>query len=128
MRSHAVEQNEATLQILRSVITAFDGVSAALFFVFSLGFTAGLVCYSAALLRGDAGDRRLGALLTIWSIFSAITLLETAFGTAAVSGYLGWVGPGFQPVARAYVGVWLLRMNGGSLSALRWPAPTHPPA
>ena len=104
---YAVEQNESVLQMLRTVMTAFDGVNASLFFVFSLGFTTGLACYSAALLRGEPRHRRLGAVLAVWSVLSTITLVETALATAALSGYLGWVGPGFQPAARAYIGVWL---------------------
>jgi hypothetical protein len=104
---YAAEQNEAVLPMLRTVITAFDGVNAALFFVFSVGFTAGLLCYSAALLRGDRRQRRLGVLLAVWSVFSTVTLVETALATATLSGYLAWVGPGFQPAARAYIGLWL---------------------
>ena len=104
---YAAEQNEAVLQMLRTVMTAFDGVNAALFFVFSLGFTAGLWCYSAALLRGERQQRRLGALLAAWSLFSTVTLVETALATSALSGYLAWVGPGFQPAARACIGLWL---------------------
>jgi hypothetical protein len=104
---YAAEQNEAVLQMLRTVMTAFDGVNATFFFVFSFGFTAGLWCYAAALLAGERRQRRLGAVLTAWGVFSSATLVETALGTAMLSGYLAWVGPGFQPAARAYIGLWL---------------------
>ena len=99
---------------LRTLIEGFDGVSAALFFVFSLGFTAGLVCYAVALLRGSNRDRQLGGVMSAWAILSSATLLDTSAGTAIFSSALWWVGPYFQPVARAFIAWWLWKSAGAA--------------
>ena len=104
---YALASDPAVKAGLRTLIDGFDGVSAALFFVFSLGFTAGLVCYAVALLRGTNRARQLGVVMSAWAILSSATLFDTSAGTAMFSSALWWVGPYFQPLARAYIAWWL---------------------
>jgi hypothetical protein len=104
---YATAADEAVRAGLRTLINGFDGVSAALFFVFSLGFTAGLVCYAAVLVRGTSRERQLGAVFATWAALSSATLADTTAGTTVFSSGLWWVGPYFQPLARAYIAWWL---------------------
>ena len=104
---YAVATDPAVKAGIRTLIEGFDGVSAALFFVFSLGFTAGLICYAVALLRGSSRERQLGLVMGAWALLSSATLFDTSAGTAAFSSALWWVGPYFQPLARAYIAWWL---------------------
>ncbi len=113
---YATAADEAVRAGLRTLINGFDGVSAALFFVFSLGFTAGLVCYAVALLRGTSRERTLGAVLAAWAAFSSATLFDTAAGTALFSSALWWVGPYFQPRARALIAWWLWKSSATATS------------
>ena len=104
---YALASDPAARAGLRTLIEGFDGVSAALFFLFSLGFTAGLVCYAIALLRGTTRERQLGVVLAVWAFLSSLTLFDTSAGTAIFSSALWWVGPYFQPLARTYIAWWL---------------------
>jgi hypothetical protein len=104
---YALAGDPAVKAGLRTLIDGFDGVSAALFFVFSLGFTAGLVCYAAALRRGTPRERQLGLVMAAWALLSCATLFDTSAGTAIFSSALWWVGPYVQPLARAYIAWWL---------------------
>jgi len=104
---YATASDEVVRAGLRTLIDGFDGVSAALFFIFSLGFTAGLVCYAIALLRSADRERRLVAFFAVWAALSSATLFDTSAGTAIFSSALWWVGPYFQPLARAYIAWWL---------------------
>jgi hypothetical protein len=111
---YATAGDEAVRAGLRTLINGFDGVSAALFFVFSLGFTAALLCYAVPLLRGMSRERRLGAVFAAWAALSSATLFDTAAGTAFFSAALWWVGPYFQPLARAYIAWWLWTSSGAA--------------
>ena len=111
---YALASDPAVQAGLRTLIDGFDGVSAALFFVFSLGFTAGLVCHAVALLRGTNRERQLAVVMSAWAILSSATLFDTSAGTAVFTAALWWVGPYFQPLARTYIAWWLWKSAGAA--------------
>ena len=113
---YALASDPAVKAGLRLLIDGFDGVSAALFFIFSLGFSAGLICYAVALLRGSSRERHLGVVLAAWALLSSATLFDTSAGTAVFSSALWWVGPYFQPLARACIAWWLWKSAPAAFS------------
>jgi hypothetical protein len=54
----------------------------------------------------------VGIVLLVWAFLSLTTLVEEATGLAPLARYLGWVGPGYQPLAWLLTVVWLSRMFG----------------
>jgi hypothetical protein len=108
---YALTADEGTREALRTVMNAFSGVNAALFFIFFTAFFVGTLCYGLALRRGRGLERGVGVLLSIWAALSVPALVDTVVGVQTVSGHFEWVGPYFQPVARAMIGVWLWRSS-----------------
>lgn len=116
---YEVATDEAARAALRATVGAFSGVNDALFFLFSTAFVIGLVCYGFALLRVEGGGQKVGALLLSWAALSVPGYVDTVTGGQTLSVYFGWVGPYFQPIARALVGVWLWKVSN-------LPAPANP--
>ncbi|MGH9941162.1 MAG: hypothetical protein ACRD9R_02250 [Pyrinomonadaceae bacterium] len=108
---YEVATDEATRVTLRATIGAFSGINAALFFLFSTAFIIGLVCYGFALLRATGGEQKIGVLLLLWAALSVPGYVDTVTGVQTVSMYFEWVGPWFQPIARALIGVWLWKVS-----------------
>ncbi len=99
--------DEAARDGIRSLIQAYSGVNNALFFIFYSAFTIGLLCYAIAFLRLNGRMRWLGIVFAFWSLVNLPGLIDAISGYESLGRYFGWVGPYFQPLARAYVGVWL---------------------
>lgn len=116
---YALASDEGAREALRAVMGAFGGVNAALFFLFFTAFFVGTLCYGLALRGGDGQERRVGALLLLWAALSVPTLLDTVAGAETLSGHFWWVGPYFQPAARAAIGVWLWRSSETPLTGAR---------
>lgn len=106
---YATTTDEARKDALRAAIEAFPGFGSALFFVFAIAFQLALLCYGFALLGGQGMDRLLGGVFLLWVLLSLPGMFDTIVGSSGASRYFEWVGPYFQPLARALVGVWLWR-------------------
>jgi hypothetical protein len=106
---YATTADAARKEALRAAIEAFPGIGSALFFLFAIGFQLGLLCYGLALLGGQRMDRVLGGVFLLWVLLSLPGMFDTITGSESVSRYFEWVGPDFQPLARALVGIWLWR-------------------
>jgi hypothetical protein len=79
----------------------------------ALAFFLGTLLYGLALRPGQGLEKTVGIVLLAWSVFRGDAVLEEASGFGPLAPYLGWVGPGFQPLARLLTGVWLRRTAGG---------------
>lgn len=90
----------------RAAISAWGGIDDALFFLFYLGFTTGLLCYGLALWTSSE-DWTVGALLLAWAALNIPELIHTVTGRPWISAYFAWVGPYFQPPARLVIALWL---------------------
>jgi hypothetical protein len=101
--------DETRRDALRAAIEALPGFGSALFFVFAIAFQLALLCYGLALAGGEGMDRLLGGVFLLWVVLSLPGMYDTITGTAGLSRYFEWVGPYFQPLARALGGVWLWR-------------------
>ncbi|MBC8647369.1 MAG: hypothetical protein H7X85_09420, partial [Thermoanaerobaculia bacterium] len=106
---YATTTDEARKDALRAAIEAFPGFGSALFFVFAIAFQLALLCYGFALLGGQGMDRLLGGVFLLWVLVSLPGMFDTIMGSQGASQYFEWVGPYFQPLVRALVGVWLWR-------------------
>ena len=96
---------------IRALLEAFSGLNDALFFIFIVAFFLGLLCYGAALVTGEASDRAIGFLFLSWAVLTLPAIIEAVTGVDAFAGKFEWVGYGFQPVARASIGVWLWKKS-----------------
>ena len=105
--AYAVAQSESAREFYRNTLAAFLGVNDALFFIFFVAFDFGLLCYGLALLHSTRWERRLGWMFLAWFLFSVPTWVETISGNTALVPLFAWVGPYFQPAARAAIGIWL---------------------
>ncbi|MFN2386315.1 MAG: hypothetical protein ABR576_08525 [Thermoanaerobaculia bacterium] len=94
---------------MRAAIEALPGFGSALFFVFAIAFQLALLCYGLALARGEGMDRLLGGIFLLWVVLSLPGMFDTIAGSPGLSRHFEWVGPYFQPLARALAGVWLWR-------------------
>jgi hypothetical protein len=99
----------ATRDRFRAVIESYSGINDALFFIFYTAFTVGLICYGIAFLRTNDRMSQLGILFTVWALLNLPGWIDAVIGTDLLGRYFEWVGPAFQPVARAWIGVWLWR-------------------
>jgi len=99
--------NEGTRAAARATIRAFSGINESLFFIFLTGFLIGLLCYGFALLTAKGLEQKVGLLLLLWAALSVPGYVDTVRGTESLSVHFEWVGPYFQPIARALIGVWL---------------------
>jgi hypothetical protein len=108
--------DEATRDRVRFLIEAYSGVNNALFFIFYSAFIIGLLCYAIAFLRLNGRMRWLGIVFAFWSLINLPGLIDAIIGYESLGSYFGWVGPYFQPLAGAYVGVWLWK-NAAFLAA-----------
>lgn len=106
---YAAAADEPTRALFRASITGFVGWNDALFFLFALAFFMGTLLYGLALRRGAGLEKTVGIVLLVWAFFSLTTLVEEASGFAPLAPYLGWVGPGYQPLARLLTAAWLWR-------------------
>ena len=99
----------ATRERFRGLIESYSGVNDALFFIFYTAFIVGLICYGIAFLRRNERMSQLGILFTVWALLNLPGWIDAVIGTGLLGRYFEWVGPAFQPVARAWIGVWLWR-------------------
>ena len=59
--------------------------------------------------RGAGLEKTVGSVLLVWAFFSLDPVVAEATGFAPLEPYLGWVGPGYQPLARLLTAAWLWR-------------------
>ncbi len=95
---------------IRALFEAFSGLNDALFFIFIVAFFLGLLCYGAALVSGTS-DRAIGFLFLSWAALTLPAIIEAVTGVEPLPGKFEWVGYGFQPIARASIGVWLWKKS-----------------
>lgn len=108
---YVLAADESTRELLRASIEGFAGINAALFFVFFVAFLIGLICYGLALRRSGGWERTVGILFLVWAALSVPTLIDTVLNANRFGDYFGWVGYGFQPLARFVTGGWLWRAS-----------------
>ena len=96
---------------IRALIEAFSGINDALFFIFIVAFFLGLLCYGVALATDKTSDRAMGFLFLTWAALTLPAIIDAVRGVDAISGMFEWVGYGFQPIARASIGVWLWKKS-----------------
>lgn len=104
---YSAAQDETTRASFRGTIEAFSGIGDALFFVFYAAFLLGILCYGWALMGGRGFDGKIGWLFLLWTALGVPALIDTFTGRESLGPYFEWVGPFFQPAARALVGIWL---------------------
>ena len=93
------------------MIEAFVGINDALFFIFIVAFFLGLLCYGVALTTDKTSDRAMGFLFLTWAVLTLPAIIDAVRGVDSISGMFEWVGYGFQPIARASIGVWLWKKS-----------------
>jgi hypothetical protein len=113
--AYASTANPATRERFREFIESYSGINDALFFIFYTAFTVGLICYGIAFLRTNGRISQLGILFIVWTLLNLPGWIDTVTGTALLGPYFEWVGPAFQPVARAWIGACCGGMPGGRL-------------
>lgn len=96
---------------IRALLEAFSGLNDALFFIFIVAFFFGLLCYGVALATGKTSDRAMGFLFLTWAALTLPAIIDAVRGVDSISGWFEWVGYGFQPIARASIGVWLWKKS-----------------
>jgi hypothetical protein len=106
---YAAAADDAARDLYRSQIAGFAGVGQALFMLFFLAFLLGNLLYGLALRRRPGLARAVGLTFLAWAALAVPTLVDETAGADRFGPYLGWVGPVFQPAARALVAVWLWR-------------------
>lgn len=110
---------------MRTAIEAFPGIGSGLFFLFVLAFLLGTLCYGLAFLGSRGADRVPSVVFLLWFALSLPGLAGTIAGTDALDRLLQWMGPYFQPAARAVIGVWLWKraaFYGGAVPGAPVPA------
>ena len=95
--------------LIRASLHTFRGVWEGVFFVVLTAFLIGTLSMGVALFRGDALQRILGALFLLAAPLTVIIMLDGYFG-ASLSQWISWSYPVLQPVSRALLGVWLIRV------------------
>ena len=108
---YATAVDPATRERFRAFIESYSGINDALFFIFYTAFTVGLICYGIAFLR-TGRMLQLGILFTVWALLNLPGWIDAVIGTELLGRYFEWVGPAFQPLARAWIGVWLWKNAG----------------
>jgi hypothetical protein len=96
---------------IRALIEAFSGINDALFFIFIVAFFLGLLCYGVALATDKTSERAMGFLFLTWAVLTLPALIDAVRGVDSISGMFEWVGYGFQPIARASIGLWLWKKS-----------------
>ena len=97
---------------------AYNGINDALFSIFYTAFTVGLICYGIAFLRTNGSMSQLGILFTVWALLNLPGWIDAVTGSELLGRYFEWVGPVFQPIARAWVGFWLWRNAGWAFASV----------
>ena len=98
----------AVKDYFRENLSAMQDVSVSLFLLFGIGFFLGNALYGAAFVQRERFDRVVGVALLTWCALSLPGLIDAATGSQ-LARYFGWVGPAYQPLARALLAVWLWR-------------------
>jgi hypothetical protein len=106
---YASTVDPATRERFRELIESYGGINDALFFIFYTAFTGALICYGIAFLRTNTRMSQLGLLFTAWAVLNLPGWIDAVIGTELLGRYFEWVGPVFQPIARAWIAVWLWR-------------------
>lgn len=114
---YASTVDPATRERFRAFIESYSGINDALFFIFYTAFTVGLICYGIAFLR-TGSMLQLGILLTVWALLNLPGWIDAVIGTELLGRYFEWVGPVFQPLARAWIGVWLWKNAGWAAASV----------
>jgi hypothetical protein len=105
--AYATAVDPTTRERFRAFIESYSGVNDALFFIFYTAFTVGLICYGTAFVRTNGRMSQLGILFTAWAVLNLPGWIDTVTGAEWLGPYFEWVGPAFQPLARAWIGLWL---------------------
>jgi hypothetical protein len=108
----------ATRERVRAFIESYSGINDALFFIFYTAFTVGLICYGIAFFRTNGRMSQLGMLFITWAPLNLPGWIDTVVGTELLGHYFGWVGPVFQPLARAWIGIWLWKNAGWAAASV----------
>jgi len=108
---YAANPDPETRGSIRAMIEAFAGINDALFFIFIVAFFLGLLCYGVALAADKTSDRAMGFLFLTWAVLTLPAIIDAVRGVDSISGMFEWVGYGFQPIARASIGVWLWKKS-----------------
>ena len=53
----------------------------------------------------------MGLLFLTWAVLTLPAIIDAVRGVDSISGMFEWVGYGFQPIARASIGVWLWKKS-----------------
>jgi len=115
---YASAVDPATRERFRAFIESYSGINDALFFIFYTAFTVGLICYGIAFLRTNGSMSQLGILFTIWALLNLPGWIDAVIGTELLGRYFEWVGPVFQLLARAWIGVWLWKNAGWAAASV----------
>ena len=116
--AYASAVDSATRERFRGFIESYSGINDALFFIFYTAFSLGLICYGIAFLRTNASMSQLGILFVVWALLNLPGWIDAVIGTELLGRYFEWVGPVFQPIARAWIGVWLWRNAGWAAASM----------
>jgi hypothetical protein len=115
---YASTVDPATRERFRAFIESYSGINDALFFIFYTAFIVGLICYGFAFLRTNGSMSQLGILFTVWALLNLPGWIDAVIGTELLGRYFEWVGPVFQPLARAWIGVWLWKNAGWAAASV----------
>lgn len=116
---YAAAVDDNAREAFRATIASYSGINDALFFVFYVGFSIGLLCYGLAYLKAEGLRSRIGVLFLLWGALGMPALIDTVSGHAMFGAYFEWVGTYFLPLARLYTGVWLWKNAGALAAAMR---------
>jgi hypothetical protein len=65
-----------------------------------------------------AACRNLESFFTVWALLNLPGWIDAVIGTELLGRYFEWVGPVFQPVARAWIVVWLWKNAGWAVTSV----------
>ena len=108
------------------LVELYDAVWDSMFLLLLIGFLLGNLLYGLVLVRGEGLDRTVGALLLLVAALTSLNISGQLGGPVLPAVLAPWVYPVVQPVTRALLGVWLLRVarDAGAAPSVR--APTRP--
>jgi hypothetical protein len=108
---YAGATDEAARETFREAITVLGGVNDAFFFIFFTCFTLGTLCYGLSLARSSGWSQKIGWMMILWAALNIPGLINTVTGGDHFGSLFSWVGPYFQPLARAAIGVWMWNLK-----------------
>lgn len=104
---YATAADDTARETFREVITVFGGINDALFFIFFTCFTVGTLCYGLSLIKSTGWTQKIGWMMVLWAGLNLPGWIDTVSGGDHFGSLFSWVGPYFQPIARAAIGIWM---------------------